>query len=288
MNILILGGTGYLGAKIVRRFGAEGDNRLVCTKRKSVYPHAFSNNEKIIWVDSTLDSIMATMKGGKFDIVINAVGNYGKNLMLYDSEIEANLGFPLMVLNAAVANGIGRFLTIGTGLPANLNMYSYSKMALADMGRFYTEKHDISFYHIRPEMFYGADEPKDRFLPNIIRKMIHGEEVNTTIGTQHRDIIAAEDVVEAIYMVATSGLRGYQEISVGTGVAPTISEIIDFIWTETGKSSIVNKGAVAMRPNEPDCVADTSILKELGTWNPRPWKHGLRQMILTIEKEDKV
>ena len=129
------------------------------------------------------------------------------------------------------------------------------------------------------EMFYGADEPKNRFLASVIQKMIRGENVDTTIGTQHRDIIAAEDILKAIDIVMESDLSGFNEIPVGTGVAPSISEIVDFIWNETGKISKINKGAIPMRPDEPDCVADTSVISSIAEWNPTYWKDGLRNMI---------
>ena len=34
-----------------------------------------------------------------------------------------------------------------------------------------------------------------------------------------------------------------------------------------------------MRKNEPECVADTKILKSIGEWNPLNWKLGIKEMI---------
>ena len=39
-----------------------------------------------------------------------------------------------------------------------------------------------------------------------------------------------------------------------------------------------------MRKNEPDCVADTSILRGLGDWHPIPWKKGVEDMINKMRK----
>ena len=139
--------------------------------------------------------------------------------------------------------------------------------------------HDIDFYNLKLEMFYGKDEPRDRFIPSIIDKMVKGEEVNVTLGTQRRDIVAVEDIIRAIMAVIGSDLHGYQEIPVGTGTAPTISELVDYIWEQTGRRSAVHKGAVPMRENEPDCVADTSKLSELMEWKPVDWKTGIGNMI---------
>ena len=109
--------------------------------------------------------------------------------------------------------------------------------------------------------------------------------VDVTLGTQHRDIISVDDIIVAIEAIIGSDLKGYQEISVGTGIAPTISELVDYIWEETGRKSTVNKGAVPMRDNEPDSVGDNTVLESLTEWRPVYWKTGIREMINTMREE---
>lgn len=279
MNILVLGGNGYLGSKVVRKLVEDG-NKVVCTKRKYSDLSRLSDIEnKVLWIPSTVDAIDAVTHFISFDYVANLACNYGRNTILYDNVIEANIEFPLEIMNEMVMAGTTNFLTIGTGLPDELNMYSFSKKILSEFGRFYTNKQSINFLELKLEMIYGADEPSDRFLPSVIDKMVHGDIVNTTIGTQKRDIIAVSDVVKAIMMIMKSEIRGFQVISVGTGIAPSISEVIDFIWDKTGRRSIVNKGAVPLRPDEPDCIADTRFLRSLGDWNPISWLDGLSEMV---------
>ena len=284
MKLLILGGNGYIGSKVARE-AVNAGHFVVCTRRKNSNLCRLEDIcNRIKWIPASVDSIMVVMQYTSFDCVLNLACSYGKDGMLYSNVISANLEFPLEVLNTVVARGTKRFLTIGTGLPDELNMYSFSKKMLNEFGRFYVEKHDIAFYSLSLEMFYGADEPETRFLPSLVLKMIRGETVETTIGTQRRDIIYSDDVVKAIMMVFNSNLRGYHEKPVGTGEAPTISEIVDFIWKETGEKSKIRKGVVPLRDNEPDCVADTTLLKTLGNWNPVSWKSGIRKMIRTMEE----
>lgn len=280
----MLGGNGYLGSKIVMRLIEDG-HTVTCTKRAASDLSRVTST-KANWIPASIDAIETATRYQNFDYILNMVCNYGRSNVLYDNVLEANLEFPLKVLNQAVEQGIKNYLTIGTGLPDELNMYSYSKKVFNEFGKFYVEKHGINFYNMQLEMFYGADEPTNRFLPSVIHNMIAGNEVDTTLGTQKRDIIAAEDIIEAIIMVMNSDLRGYQDISVGTGVAPTISEVIEFIWDETGNISKWNKGTVPMRKDEPDCVADTSILRSIGNWEPVDWKTGIRDMIDAVRKEN--
>lgn len=283
MNLLILGGNGYLGSKVVTQLLRDGEN-VTCTKRTASDTSRI-HSERVNWIPASIDAIETATKYDDFDFVVNMACNYGRSEFLYDNVLEANIEFPLNVLNKAVESGIKNFITIGTGLPDELNMYSFSKKMFSEFGRFYVEKHGINFMNLKLEMFYGADEPMDRFLPSVIHNMITGADVDTTLGTQKRDIIAVDDIVKAIIRVIHSDIKGYHEIPVGTGVAPEISEVIEFIWDETGNNSKWNKGTVPMRKNEPDCVADTAFLKTLGEWEPVDWKSGIHNMIEAIKQQ---
>lgn len=282
MSILVLGANGYLGSKIVHIL-AKQNMQLVCTKREKSDLSRLSNlllDNRIKMIPASAETIEAVLQYDEFQWVINIACNYGRSNVLYDNVIEANIVFPLEVLNKAAQKGVKKFLTIGTGLPDDLNMYSFSKKIFSDFGNFYAAKHEIDFYNMKLEMFYGSDEPKDRFIPGLILDMLSGKEINVTLGTQHRDIVAVEDVVTAVFQVMNFMQRkGYCDIPVGTGTAPAVCDIVDFIWNETGRRSKINWGAVPMRDKEPDCSADTSILSNIGEWSPVFWKDGLRQMI---------
>lgn len=283
MNFLILGGSGYIGSKIARELVCDG-HTVVCTKRASSNLSRLDDLIGVIrWIPASIDGVESAMQYMEFDYVLNLVCNYGKSNVLYDEIIDANLEFPLKVLNTVVEHGVNKYLTIGTGLPDELNMYSFSKKMFNEFGRFYVDKHNITFNSLLLEMFYGDDEPRNRFIPSIITKMINGDSVETTIGTQKRDIVSAEDILKAIKLVIYSNLEGYNEIPVGTGIAPTISEIVDYIWNQTGRKSEVHKGAIPLRNNEPDCVADTTLLSGLGDWNPVYWKDGIKKLINRME-----
>jgi len=290
-NILVLGGSGYLGSKVISDLlnignASVGGYNLVCTKRKMSNISRIQHSNCIRWIDSSCVDIEETFRREQFYAVLNMACDYGRSEALYSGVIDSNVVFPLKTLDTAVQYRVQNFITIGTGLPDDLNMYSYSKKVLSDFGRFYAQKHNINFVNVKLEMLYGADEPRDRFIPSVILKMLQGAEVNVTLGTQHRDIIAVEDIVYAIKVILQSRLKGYNEISVGTGVAPSISELIDYIWERTGKKSKVNKGAIKMRNKEPDCVADTLMIKKLCEWKPVYWQDGISVMIEKIHQAE--
>lgn len=279
LRFLILGGNGYIGSKVVHSLIADG-HEVVCTRRiHSNLSRLKDIEDKVIWIEANVDALDSMLPAGEIDFVLNMACNYGKGNVDCDAIIEANMEFPLRILNWAVDKGIRNFLTLGTGLPATFNIYTFSKKMYESFGSFYAEKRQINFLCLKLEMFYGADEPRDRFLPSVIYRMLKGEEVYTTEGWQKRDIISVNNVIEAILIAIKSNFQGYVEIPVGTGEDPSVWEIIDFIWNETGKQSVVYKGAIPMRPDEPDSVADVTLLRQLGEWNPIDWKSGIKLMI---------
>lgn len=284
MKILVIGATGYLGGKVVKRLFDEGHS-IVCTRRPSSRDSAINTLPKgISWIEATRTVISTVLKSEQFDCVVNMACNYGKGGS-QEEVIEANLDFPLYVLVTAIKNDVKHYLTIGTGLPNSFNLYSFSKNQLSEFGKFYADKGCIDFYELKLEMFYGSDEPRDRFLPNVIIKMLKGEVVDTTQGTQRRDLVAIDDVVEAVMLVMEALPTGYHVVPIGTGYAPSISEVIDYIWDQTDQKSQINKGAIPMRKDEPDCFADISVIKAIGNWEPCEWKVGLANMIEEMKQK---
>ncbi len=282
MRFLVLGGNGYLGSKIVNEL-AEKKHRIIATKRVNSNTNRVKA-KNILWIPAQTDAVKTAMlyEPEPFDWVLNLACNYGNSNMLYDDCIAANFQFPLEILNLAVGFGVRNYLTIGTSLPDEFNMYALSKNMLSKFGEFYADKHNINFVSLKLEMFYGSDEPMDRFLPSLIRKCRNNEILNVTIGTQHRDIIAIQDVVRAILFTIEYGIKGYNEIPVGTGEAPSIREIVEFIHDVTQSQSHICFGSVPMRANEPDCVADITKLKAMGFVCQHSWKAGLQKMIQDI------
>lgn len=277
MNFFVIGGTGYIGSKIVNKLVEKGHD-VCCVVRNS---SDLSNlpREKIQMVQNCADKIEKIFTDHRFDWVLNMACSYAQGTVLYNDVLDANIAFPLTVLNIAVKHGVYNFFSIGTGLPDSFNMYSFSKHMFSEFGRFYCEKHNINFCTIKLEMFYGGDEPKNRFIPSCIEKMKRNENVPLTVGTQRRDIIYVDDVCDAILFIIEHGVEGFQVIPVGTGEGPAVSEVMRFIHKSLGSRSELQFGIVPLRANEPDSIADMSKLHEMGFAIRYPWKEGITKML---------
>lgn len=281
-SILFLGGTGYLGEKVVRKVAAFGQYCCYCTARHKT----FKPVDGVQYIGSDNAAIEELLQKENIYLIINMACSYDHGLLLYHDVIESNIAFPLGVLNLSVQHGVRNFITIGTGLPEDFNMYSVSKNCFSDFGRFYSKKHGINFVNIRLEMFYGADEPGDRFLAYVADRLFRNEEIDLTEGTQKRDIILVDDVVRVVVEIINRPLQGFMEIPVGSGEAPTIRQIVLYMKEITGSNSVLNWGKKPMRTGgEPDCVADLSVLNTMGIKIQNDWKAGLKKMLEERKRE---
>lgn len=95
-------------------------------------------------------------------------------------------------------------------------------------------------------------------------------------GTQTRDFIYVDDVVDAIVRAGDSDLRR-AVFNVGAGAPQSITRLCELIGGETTH--------VPKRPGEPDCTwADITRIQELLDWRPRvSFEDGVRRMLDSID-----
>ena len=203
-------------------------------------------------------------------------GNYS----VWESNCKVPSDVLLLLNNAGLFPNI---LTVGTGLPDDFNLYGFSKKQFYDLSSFLNKKNQIKNINIKLENFYGEDEPRDRFLPGAIEKLLKNQDVELTEGYQKRDFIYIEDVILALTAVldyyTKSPDNGNFEVPVGTGVAPSVREVISYCKEITHSSSRLLFGSVPLRWNEPDSVADITALSKIG-FKPRyAWRDGIKLMI---------
>ena len=257
MKILLLGATGYLGSNIARYFAKSGD-KVFCVVRQTSDITILRGINNIELISTDLCQIELTIKHNTIDWIVNGVCTYKPNGSLYGDMFESNIIFPLNVLNIAIKHGVKNFITMGTGLPEDFNMYSFTKAKFSEFGKFLSEKDSINFAELRLEMFYGGyNEPENRFLNNCKIKLAKGEPLDLTDGTQKRDIVRVEDILGLIKKIMSfEYVKGYQILPIGSGENHSIREIIEFMKSEMKSESKLNFGKVPSRVGEPDTLAD--------------------------------
>ena len=301
MKICILGGTGYLGKRIIASL-IKDDNEVICIYRKnSKSEKTYINESKVKYIVSDYIVLRELFENNKFDCIINSSCTYIKNTRI-DDVVESNLIFPMRVMSIAVENYYGinsdynhyskiknhndkqlRFISIGTGLPDNFNIYTYTKKQFNKLGHFFSNEYGMEFVDIELENYFGENEPKNRFLPSVIEKLKNNEDIELTQGEQLRDFIYVEDVINAItHLINIKELPPYLDIPLGSGDAPSIKELVTYIKEIMGSKSDLQFGKIPLRPNEPSSCANLSMYHLLGGKIMYSWKDGIKRV---LEKE---
>lgn len=281
MRIVVLGGTGYLGSKVIRKLVQIGHSVLLLKRQESSMKNLDGVLDKIDAID--IDEVdLYTLR--RYDVFFNAACRYARNGTPDEAVFEANYVVPQKVFYKCQEANIGRFITIGTGLPDAYNAYSFSKKQFSDMLKWYVKRCNknikIQVCNIELENFYGEDEPKNRFIPGTIEKLKRNEKILLTEGTQIRDFIYVEDVIDVIVgLIEYEQLPEYMDFPLGTGEGVQIREIIKYLKMLIGSTSELCFGAVEGRKNEPDSVAECSKLNEFGFTIKYDWKTGMKKMI---------
>lgn len=289
MRILLTGGTGWLGRKIVVALESLGHDVCLLVRPTS---QAESFKQKIVVSENAEKRICEFMP----EAIVHAACVYDRKGTKLDDIVEANFRLPSWLLRVASEIGCSRFFAIGSNLPENLSYYTFTKTMLSKVGRMFVEKELLSFTEILPEAFYDKDEPDIRFLPRCIRQMRNNEEVMLPEGHRHRDYMLAADLVDIITFLLDKDFSSvaeliqnnctYTRVQVGSGEAPSVRAFMEFIKNLLQSQSKLRYGAIPPRPNEPDSIADLSVLKSLGYDIEKitPWTTGIYTLVMSTEK----
>lgn len=260
-TVLITGATGFLGSHLVKAL-LKDNYRVVILKR------SFSNIKRIENVLSQccvydIDQCELTKPFedlGKIDAVIHAATCYGRNNDTMSEIVEANVLFPLRLLEISnfyktnIFFNTDTFFNKETVSYSYLNTYTTSKRHFIDWGKQITQKQSIKFVNLKLEHIFGAGDDESKFVTYIIKSCLNNvDELKLTAGEQKRDFIHVDDVV-SIYQLLLKKVREqptfYQEYPIGSGKAIMIRDFIKMIHRLTQSKTILKFGALPYREGE--------------------------------------
>lgn len=279
MRVVILGSTGYIGCRLAEKL--SGRHEVICLKLKDDPATSLNGiRDRVSIVD--IDDFLVSQDD--IDCLINLACRYQKNGFSDYEVFDSNLIAPMKVFSKALELNASRFITIDTALPADVNVYSLAKKKFSEILRWYAERMNaeeqkISIVNVLLENYYGEDEPENRFIPDLLRKLRNNEEILLTEGDQKRDWIYAKDVINALAdLTDKEGLPGYLDLPLGSGENVEIRELITYLKEITHSESVLKFGAIPKRMNEPDTCADTSLMKKYGLRITYGWKEGFKKL----------
>jgi nucleoside-diphosphate-sugar epimerase len=290
-NVLLTGATGYLGRNLLKVLRHNKYNVFVLVRTTSDISAISSllpvNN--IYYVNQ--EGWQQVFEDHPIDTIIHTAASYGRGATTLTEVVNANLLLPLKLLELGIKYKISNFINTDTALPRGTNDYSLSKKQFLDWLNLYAEKFGLKILNLRVEYFFGPGDDDWKFITFVINKCrSQSPYIDFSEGNQYRDFIYIDDLIEAYLFLLNKieDFKGLTDISIGSGQAMVLKEIVETIRDLTGASGTeLRFGALPTRQNEVMYSrADLSFLKTLG-WQP---KHSFKEGIIKTlnSKHDRI
>lgn len=262
MNWLITGGCGFLGTALIKRLLQQGGNnirvldnlatgtrddlRMVAEYRELTedsLAHAPSGVELVVC--DVMDEYIALKISRGFDIIVHFAANTGVGPSVDNprADMMANVIGTFNYLEAARINKIPRFIFASSGAPAGeveppiheeiaphpVSPYGASKLAGEGYCSAYKRSFGIDTVILRFGNVYGPGSVhKSSVVANLIRRALEGKTLEIYgDGTQTRDFIYIEDLIDAVMIAASAPSIGGEAFQIATNLETTVGEMVE-------------------------------------------------------------
>lgn len=266
MDVLITGGSGFIGSHVVDRLLTDGHRVTVVDLWESEEIKVHRDNKNLTFVQTSVldDEVMNSLVAGKDRVIhMAAVLGTSETITTYDVENTAltNVVGTVKMLKHCKKHNVKRVLVPTTPDVPWLNPYKITKHAVENFGRLFSEEFGLEVVALKLGNIYGArerwlDGPKEapfnyqKIVPTILMETLKGNKFQIFgNGNQKSEYIYVDDVVQSFVLALESDKDlGGKIIHVGAGRNNSVNEIVDAVEKAWGRK--VDTEYVDMRPGE--------------------------------------
>lgn len=252
MNIVITGGSGFIGRSTVAAAGVPGH-----------WAWSFDR--------SAGDDVLGDLSGlGDANAVIHLAGMLGTSELFDDPEaaVQVNVIGTLRILQWCVEHGASYTgITMPDAFPS---IYTATKIAASRLATAFHRAYDLPVSHVRafnaygPGQAHGENHPQ-KILPTFATRAWQGLPIPIWgHGEQTVDLIHSDDVGKMLVDAVKYGAD--KTFDAGTGVPVTVNELADFVLRVTGSTAGVEH--LPMRIGEVPML----LVAEGEGWDRLDWK----------------
>lgn len=305
MNILVLGGAGYIGSHTAYQLIDAGEKVVIADNLQTGFLEAVHPEAKFYEGDirdrQFLDSIFEkeTIDGVIHFAASSQVGESMKDPLKYYNN---NLCGTEVLLESMVSHGMDKIVFSSTaatyGEPERIpiletdrtlptNCYGETKLSMEKMFQWTAKAHDLRYVSLRyfnacgahPEGIIGeAHNPETHLIPLILQVpngqreyiSIFGNDYDTEDGTCVRDYIHVNDLAQAHILAMKYLLEGGKSniFNLGNGVGFSVKEVVETARKVTGHP--IPAKEEERRAGDPSTlIASSKKAKEILGWNPQ-------------------
>lgn len=279
-NILITGGTGYIGSEIANALVANKDNNIaIVTRDINVAKNLFK--DKVTYIKSDDKSL----KNGIIDFFPNIV----IHLAAYSSSsdtviemkklIESNIVFTSILLDALSYHKLDLFINTGSFSEYYYNnniinptyFYSVTKTSAKYIIEYFSKKNNFKYINAILYTVYGKKSNNKKIIDYAMDSLNSNIAIKMSEGRQVLDFIHIDDVVNFYINLINNYKNLYitqKDYCVGTGRGTNIRELVQILEDYTNKKANIQWGANKNRSiDTKQAIANTVKTKEDINWS---------------------
>lgn len=303
MNILVVGGAGYIGSHMVKMLSTAGHHVVTLDNLSTGYRDAVKYGEFILGDINDSNKLDEIFSSTSFDGVMHFASyiEVGESVLNPGKYYRNNFSNTLNLLDAMVRNDVKRFIFSSTAaifgepeyVPIDekhpkkpINPYGASKLMVEQALEDYEKAHGLESVCLRYFNAAGADidgelgerhNPETHLIPLILQAAsgrrdsisIFGNDYPTADGSCVRDYIHIVDLCTAHLLALTRLVKGSgsKRYNLGNGNGFSVIDVIDVVKSVSNKSFKVIQAE--KRAGDPATLVADSMLaqSELG-WKP--------------------
>jgi nucleoside-diphosphate-sugar epimerase len=275
-KILVTGGTGFIGANLVRRLVQEGADIYVIARESSNFWRLNDVLEKIRFRISDL-SDAAGLKKIIQEIKPDGVFHLGATTIMQGvitepkKVMDVNFNGTKNLLESLNPN-CEFFINTGTFSDTEgTDDYAKSKLCATQFCSDFGKNNGIPVVTLRLFAPYGSYIQRGRLMFAVLTDAMKGIDIKMSSPTITRDFIFVDDLVDLYFAAAKNATKNQGEVfDAGTGVSTTLKEVADTALAITGSQSQIIWGSlVVLSYDKKNVQADIGkTISRLG-WHPK-------------------
>lgn len=288
-SVLVTGGTGFVGANLVRRLLREGCQVHLLVRREHATwrLRGIADQVQLHEVELTdragLDRLVAQVRP-EWIFHLAAYGAYSWQTDLQQM-IQTNITGTANLVEAGAQVGFSAFVNTGSSSeygakdhapaedenPEPNSHYACTKVAATLLCRYAAQSRNLNLATLRLYSVYGPYEDPGRIFPALVRRGLQGELPPLVSPDTMRDYVYVEDVCEAYLLAATrAGQEPGAVYNVGSGVQTSLRQLVELARKSLGIAAEPAWGTMPARIWDTSVwVADNRRIREGLGWVPR-------------------
>jgi nucleoside-diphosphate-sugar epimerase len=284
-NLIVTGGTGFLGSAFVRYALGEGANVQVVARSDSDHWRLQNFRDQYQILPTTIDGLANLCIDTAPETIMVHFAAAGVNQTDDDIErmVKTNVVGTLSALTFAERHGVTRFILAGTSGEYGPGVFLSEDAALRPtseygatragatmLARAFGARRSLDVTVVRPFAVFGPYEAPYRLIPYVILAALRGEPIQISSGQQTRDYVHVEDVSAGIARACVAERAGGEIINLCTGIETSVHDVAGMITTLVDKGVEIDAGAIPAIPGEMwKTSGDPSRAREILDWSPR-------------------